>query len=83
MVNALYYFSLAPYASIRDNPALTHSGGTGVDNSRGAARGATGAKWSVPARARIPKPEERHEGACFPQLFHNCGNSTGFSFFYR
>jgi len=23
------YFSLAPYASIRDNPALTHSGGTG------------------------------------------------------
>jgi len=41
-VNALSYFSLAPYAPIRDNPALTHSSGTWADNSRRAARGATG-----------------------------------------
>jgi len=41
-VNDLSYFSLAPYAPIRDNPALTHSGGTWADNSRRAARGATG-----------------------------------------
>jgi len=41
-VNAYSYFSLAPYAPIRDNPALTHSGGTWAENSRRAARGATG-----------------------------------------
>jgi len=43
-VQAFTYFSLAPYAAIRDNPALTHSGGTWADNSRRAARGATGAR---------------------------------------
>jgi len=44
VVKAFSYFSLAPYAAIRDNPALTQSGGTWADNSRRAAGGATGAK---------------------------------------
>jgi len=41
-VNAFSYFSLAPCAPIRDNPALTHSGGKWAGKSGRAARGATG-----------------------------------------
>jgi len=74
-VSASSHFSLAPCASISENPALTHSGGTWAGNSKRAVRGATGAKGSVPARARIPKPERR-ERTRFPQLFNNCGKQV-------
>lgn len=50
-MNAFAHFSLAPIEVIGDNPALSHSGGTRVNNPKRAARGAIGVKLSVPARA--------------------------------
>jgi len=47
----LVHFSLAPFASISDNPALTHNGGNSACDSGSAAHVRTGAKHDVSARA--------------------------------
>jgi hypothetical protein len=57
-VNAFSYFSLAPYAPIRDNPALTDNGGSWADNSRRAARNDRG-KLERSGAGNNPEAEER------------------------
>jgi hypothetical protein len=47
----LVHFSLAPFASISDNPALTHSGGISAYDFGSAAHVRPGAKHDVSARA--------------------------------
>src|SRR5712692_6607687 len=79
-VNAFSYFSLAPYAPIRDNPALTHNGGSWADNSRRAAHGATGVGRAFRHGQESRSLKKDANGAAFHSFFTTVEIAQGFLF---
>ena len=81
-VNPFAHFSLAPYVPIGDNPALPHNSGTWADNSGRAARGATGAKQSVPAQTEFRSLKKDADKNAFHSFFTSVEIAEGFLFFF-
>jgi hypothetical protein len=71
---ALAHFSLAHASPIRDNPALSQSGGKQANISRGHRARASGAASTKRAQEN-PKANGKLPVTIFPQDIHTCGNS--------
>jgi hypothetical protein len=57
----LPYFLLAPFASIRENPALTYKGGSAVETERDVRE--IPVHGSIRARAAFPQQKVTQEGS--------------------